>query len=579
MAGAGSRLPAWHRLPLYPGLLALLLRRRQLQARNLFDTGVALADGAAAPAADGGRMLDGSWNDSNLPRMGSVGARFGRNVPLEFTYPEQPPRLLQPSPRLVSRELMTRERFIPATTLNVLAAAWIQFEVHDWVFHGIPDEREPLEIPLAEGDPWPEPPLRINRTRPDPTPDGGGPPTWASTETHWWDGSQVYGTDQATAARRRTGEGGKLRIDERGLWPRELEEGLDYRGVPGSLWIGLAILDSLFVREHNAVCDHLRGHYPDLSDDALYARARLVVAALLAKIHTVEWTPAILPHPTTTRAARVQWSGLAGERLNTRFGRRTRSALLQGVPGSRTRLHSVPYSLTEEFVSVYRMHPLLPDEFTFRSARTDDVLQERTFPEVGVLQMRDRLEELEMADVFYSLGVAHPGAISLHNFPRFLQHFERADGALLDLAAIDILRVRERGVPRYNQFRRLVHRPPAASFEDLAGDPELAGEIRDVYEGDLEAVDLVVGLFAEPKPKGFGFSDTAFRIFLLMATRRLESDRFFTKDYRPEVYTPAGLEWIDRNSLKSVLLRHFPELEPALAGVANPFAPWRRVSS
>src|SRR5262249_22311436 len=146
MAGSGSWPPAWHRLPLYPGLLALLLRRRQLQGRNLFDTGVASSDGVAPPAAHCSRTLDGSWNDSARPRTGSVGGRFGRNVPLELTYPEQPPRLLQPSPRRVSRELMTRERFIPATTLNVLAAAWIQFEVHDWVFHGIPDEREPFEI-------------------------------------------------------------------------------------------------------------------------------------------------------------------------------------------------------------------------------------------------------------------------------------------------------------------------------------------------------------------------------------------------------------------------------------------------
>jgi len=29
---------------------------------------------------------------------------------------------------------------------------------------------------------------------------------------------------------------------------------------------------------------------------------------------------------------------------------------------------------------------------------------------------------------------------------------------------------------------------------------------------------------------GFGFSDTAFRIFILMASRRLKSDRFFTND-------------------------------------------------
>ena len=50
---------------------------------------------------------------------------------------------------------------------------------------------------------------------------------------------------------------------------------------------------------------------------------------------------------------------------------------------------------------------------------------------------------------------------------------------------------------------------------------------------------------AEPPPVGFGFSDTAFRIFLLMAPRRLQSDRFFTTDYTPEVYTQFGLDWID----------------------------------
>jgi hypothetical protein len=267
---------------------------------------------------------------------------------------------------------------------------------------------------------------------------------------------------------------------------------------------------------------------------------------------------------------------MLGEKFGRRFGRRIRNPFFQGIPGTATRLHGVPYSLTEEFVAVYRMHPLLPDEFTFRSAASDEVLQQRTFPEVGVLQMRQRLQELDMGDVFYSLGIANPGAIALHNYPRFLQSFDRADGTLLDLAAIDILRMRERGVPRYNEFRRLLHRKPVTSFEELAGDAATAEELRRVYDGDLESVDLMVGLFAEPKPEGFGFSDTAFRIFILMATRRLESDRFFTVDYRPEVYTQAGLDWIERNSMRSLLLRHFPELEPALRGVSNAFAPWNR---
>ena len=61
-----------------------------------------------------------------------------------------------------------------------------------------------------------------------------------------------------------------------------------------------------------------------------------------------------------------------------------------------------------------------------------------------------------------------------------------------------------------------------------------------------------------------------------MASRRLKSDRFFTRDYRPGVYTRAGIDWVEKNSMRSVLLRHFPDLEPALEGVANPFAPWAR---
>ena len=61
-----------------------------------------------------------------------------------------------------------------------------------------------------------------------------------------------------------------------------------------------------------------------------------------------------------------------------------------------------------------------------------------------------------------------------------------------------------------------------------------------------------------------------------MASRRIESDRFFTRDYRPEVYTKEGIDWVEDNSMRSLLLRHFPELEPALRGVENPFAPWQR---
>ena len=72
----------------------------------------------------------------------------------------------------------------------------------------------------------------------------------------------------------------------------------------------------------------------------------------------------------------------------------------------------------------------------------------------------------------------------------------------------------------------------------------MAQAAKEVYGGDPEKVDLMTGLYAEPLPEGFGFSETAFRIFMLMASRRLKSDRFFTDDYRAEVYTEFGLDYI-----------------------------------
>jgi hypothetical protein len=576
-----DRRIGWSRLPLPVAMLTLIGLRNRLREQNLHDTGRGELDRPDVSAHDRyltSRTLDGSFNDLNDPLMGSLGSRFGRNVPLRYTYTEPPDALLDPNPRLVSRELLTRDEFQPATTLNLLAGAWIQFEVHDWFSHGKNEPENPWQVEVADDDPWPERPMTIPRTRRDPSADPTGPATFVTDDTHWWDGSQIYGRDVAFADAIRTHEEGKLRIDDVGLPPADLEQHVDFSGVAGNFWVGLALLHSLFMREHNTICDHLRRAHPELDDQDLYDKARLVNSALMAKIHTVDWTPAVIAHPTTVLALRANWWGLEGERLDKSVGRLTSNEVVRGIPGSPTDHHGVPYALTEEFVAVYRMHPLIPDEFSLRSLGDDSELRGATLPDLGALHVREVLAELSMTDLFYSFGTMYPGAITLHNYPRFLQHFDRPDGTLIDLAAIDILRTRERGVPRYNQFRRLFHLPAVETFEEMTDNPVWAEELKRIY-GDVERVDLMVGMYAEPKPKGFGFSDTAFRVFILMASRRLKSDRFFTRDYRPEVYTQAGLDWVERNSMRSVLLRHFPELEPALRGVENPFAPWTRAGA
>jgi hypothetical protein len=580
LSRAADRRVGWDRLPRPLGLAVLVGLRSELRKRNLYDTtGQPPGDPPEVgprPADLSTRTIDGSYNALDDPAMGMAETRFGRNLPIDQTWQEPAETLLEPSPREVSRALLTRGQLQPATGANALVAAWLQFMIRDWFSHGHSPKDRPWELPLAAGDDWPKDPMVIMRTRPDPSrseePDGL-PLTWSNTETHWWDGSQIYGKAPEEQKFVRSGRDGKLRVEPNGLPPYPTEDDRNPAKVPG-FWLGLGMMQTLFTHEHNAICDRLLEDHPSWPDDRLFEVARLINAALIAKIHTVEWTPTVINHPTTVTAMRGNWWGLLGQRIHRRFGRLSSSEVLSGIPGSKTQQFGVPYALTEEFVAVYRMHPLVPDDYELRSAADNRLLRPVTLRDIAGPAALQVMGELSMADLLYSFGRTHPGLVTLHNYPRHLQTFERPDGELMDLAATDILRIRELGVPRYNQFRRLLRLAPATSFEELTDNLVWAEELRRVYGGDIERVDLMIGMYAERRPEGFAFSDTAFRIFALMASRRLNSDRFFTTDYTPRVYTPAGLRWIEDNTMLTVLRRHYPELGPALRSVPNAFHPW-----
>jgi hypothetical protein len=152
------------------------------------------------------------------------------------------------------------------------------------------------------------------------------------------------------------------------------------------------------------------------------------------------------------------------------------------------------------------------------------------------------------------------------------------DGQVRDMGTVDILRDRERGVPRYNQFRRLLRMTAPETFEELTGgNLQLAQELREVY-GDIERVDTLVGSHSEQAPEGFGFSDTAFRVFILMTSRQLKSDRFIAGQWNSETYTKEGFHWVQYTGMKDVLGRHFPELKIALKDSKNVFAPWEKLT-
>ncbi|AYC33520.1 peroxidase [Pseudomonas cavernae] len=596
------------------GLLVLAVERQSLFENNLFDVedyaryNANITCDARSHTA---RTEDGTCNILENPAEGSALRRFGRNVDTAVTHGETA-TLLTPNPRDVSNSVMARGEFKPAPSLNFIAASWIQFMTHDWFDHGPNADADPIQFPLPPGDALGSGTMSVKRTQPDPTRTGadtGMPQTYRNHNTHWWDGSQIYGSSREVSDKVRSFVDGKLKVGSDNRLPTELLSGKSITGVNENWWVGLSMLHQLFTLEHNAIATKLKAKYPEKDDQWLYDHARLVNSALMAKIHTVEWTPAVIANPVTERAMYANWWGLLGQggprddyqaevrmlqedlaksdsfvkrilgfdpSMADGFGNTALDHALGGIVGTTApNNYGVPFSLTEEFVAVYRMHSLLRDKIDIYDIGSNIVSRS-----VPMQDTRDRDAENLLADehperLWYSFGITNPGSLTLNNYPNFLRNLSMPLLGNIDLAAIDVLRDRERGVPRYNEFRRQIGLNPITKFEDLTTDAATLAQLKRLYGNDIEQIDTLVGQLAETvRPEGFAFGETAFQIFIMNASRRLMADRFYTKDYRPEVYTQEGIDWVEHTTMVDVLQRHNPELSSSLVGVENAFKPW-----
>jgi len=458
--------------------------------------------------------------------------------------------------------------------------------------------------------------------------------------------------------------------------------GQEAAAFPDNWTVGMSFLHTVFVREHNAFVAEFRRRaaqtpdadsglrnpanparvirYQDATPDELFTAARLVVSAEIAKIHTIEWTPQLLYNEPLYRAMNGNWSGLftkdgiATDALEKTLARlRTDPtahkanelysviatgpgivglgsnkpgwslANLQDVNGGVNHFGS-PFNFPEEFVSVYRLHPLLPDLIEYRDLTTPNVVQSKvpivaTFRAPATGFMRDR----GLSNWAVSIGRQRLGLLTLQNHPRFLQNLKmdrlESPTKQIDIAALDLIRDRTHGVPRFNEFRRQYGLRQLTSFDDFIdphvakNSPEeqdqrkLAATLREVYgthacsaskiitraqrnvdgspindclghpDGstvdNIEDVDTIVGYLAESaRPHGFAISETQFVVFILNASRRLFSDRFLTSSFRPEFYTTLGIEWVTNNGPQAMF-----EPQPINGHDNQPVSPFKRV--
>ena len=342
-----DRRVGWDKLPLPAGLLTLVGLRQRLREENLYDTGRGALD--VPPIDDHDGYLHGTHARRDVQRP----ERPADGEPRQPLRPQRPalvhvPRAArrdarpEPAPR---QPRAPDPRRVPARRRRSTCSpgAWIQFEVHDWFSHGKPAPEEPWEIPVADDDPWPEHPMKIPRThaRPEHRPE---PAAHVRHRRHALVG-RLADLRPRPRLRGRAPLGRERQAPDRRAGPAAAgarEAHRPHRRRRQLLGRPRAPAHALHARAQRDLRRAPRDGIPSSTDQQLYDKGRLINAALMAKIHTVDWTPAIIAHPTTVLALRANWWGLEGEKLDKRFGRKTANEVIRGIPGSPTDHHGVP---------------------------------------------------------------------------------------------------------------------------------------------------------------------------------------------------------------------------------------------
>ena len=275
------------------------------------------------------RTIDGSMNNETEINYGAAGSdvRWITNNGFADGY-SAPGGVSRPNPRIISNELFAQDSLLN-DPLALSDFTWVfgQFIDHDITSVGN-DPTEPIHIPVNFPDPYFNPGgafpninifmFRSKKVEGTGT-DISNPRVYTNSITSWIDGSGVYGSDEDRAAYLRSFVDGKLKVSSGNFLPfntttGELNDPVDPNAphmdnenpMNDKLFVAgdaranenilLIAFHTLFVREHNRLCDELKAEFPNWTDEELYQYARKLNSSFIASIVYNEWLPAMGVH-------------------------------------------------------------------------------------------------------------------------------------------------------------------------------------------------------------------------------------------------------------------------------------------
>ena len=464
------------------------------------------------------RSQDGSGNNPAHPEWGRAGATFRRRTAVGYENgADSPAGADRPSAREISNALAAATGSRPnARGASDFLWNWGQFLDHDLDLTLTADPAEAFDIEIPAGDPFFDPQSTGTKTMglsrsASTTVNGVRQQTNAITA--YIDASMIYGSDaERTRALRaldgtgrlKTGPGNLLPLNEDGLpnFPTDAAVFFVAGDLRANEQVGLLTLHSLFLREHNFWADRIRTDNPGLSDDQIFEQARAIVAAEIQVITYNEFLPVLL-------------------------GR----GALRPYRGYRPQ---VDVAIENAFATAaYRLGHSMLSSSLLRLGPNGRPIAEGSLSLAGAFFNPSALSSLGIEP--YLRGMAAQRAQEIDNqvvdaVRNFLFGPPGAGG--FDLAALNIQRGRDHGLPGYNQARADFGLPRVTSFAQITSDRTVQAKLASVYDSP-DQVDLWVGGLAENHLPGAMVGPTFFMILRDQFERLRDGDRFWYESYLP----------------------------------------------
>ncbi|MEA2855246.1 MAG: hypothetical protein QOE02_5276 [Rhodospirillaceae bacterium] len=466
------------------------------------------------------RTIDGSDNNLSDPALNQVNTDFARVGPANFADGFDAMQA-GPNPREISNIVVANgpdtHLEVNGVALSGMMYAWGQFVDHDLDLEKGGTNTADISIPVPAGDTLPEGTIiPLTRVAIDPaTGVAGHPATAVNTVTGWLDGSQVYGSDAATAASLRTADG-HMKVSAGDNLPIVMTaQGPAFAAgdVRAQENPDLTALQTLFVREHNHQVDQLHQEHPNWSGDKLYETAKAITTAEMVNITYSEFLPHLLGpdaipayhgydasvNPTITE----EFEGAA-----YRFGHSIVSSDINGINnlGATTAAQALADSFFES-------------PATFVSNGGADGLLRHLASDTAQPLDTHIIEDLR----------------SLLNDP--------PDAT--DLAATNIQRAHDLGLGTLNETRTALGLTPYTSFDQITSDTATAAALKQAY-GTVDAIDLWTGGLAEDHTAGAAIGQTFGKIIADQFTALRDGDRLYFEN--------QGFDRQTLNEIKSTTL-------------------------